>query len=64
MTAHCVAPAYGSSDRASYAESLKLIRELDFDVLVPWAARGEPWYSETTPELTRERIDILLERLG
>ena len=25
----------GSSDRASYVESLKLIRELDFDVLVP-----------------------------
>jgi glyoxylase-like metal-dependent hydrolase (beta-lactamase superfamily II) len=53
-----------SSDRASLVESLKLIRELDFDVLVPWAARGEPWYSETTPELTRERTDAILERLG
>ena len=29
----------GSSDRARYVESLRLIRELDFDVLVPWAAR-------------------------
>jgi glyoxylase-like metal-dependent hydrolase (beta-lactamase superfamily II) len=53
-----------SSDLASYLESLKVIRELEFDVLVPWAARGEHWYSETTPELTRERIDALLERLG
>jgi glyoxylase-like metal-dependent hydrolase (beta-lactamase superfamily II) len=53
-----------SSDRATYVESLRLLRELDFDVLVPWAARGEPWYSETTPELTRERIDALLERLA
>ena len=55
----------GSSDRPSYVRSLQLIRELDFDMLVPWAAGGgEAWYSETTPELTRERIDVLLERLG
>ena len=27
-----------SSDRASYIESLGLIKELYFDVLVPWAA--------------------------
>ena len=33
-----------SSDRGSYIESLELIRELDFDVLVPWAAtRGQPY---------------------
>ncbi len=54
-----------SSDRASYVESLKLIRELDFDVLVPWAATGgQAWYSETTPQQTRERIDTILDRLG
>ncbi len=54
----------GSSDRPSYEASLRLIRELEFDVLVPWAARGEPWYSETTPALTRERIDAILERVS
>jgi hypothetical protein len=53
-----------SSDRELFVESLRLIRELDFDVLVPWAAKGDAWYSETTPELTRERIDAILERIG
>ena len=29
-----------SSDAGAYVESLELIRELEFDVLVPWAASG------------------------
>ena len=33
-----VAAVLESSDRAAYLESLELIRELDFDVLAPWAA--------------------------
>ena len=33
-----VAALLDSSDREAYLESLALIRELDFDVLVPWAA--------------------------
>ena len=53
-----------SSDRAAYRASLELIRELDFDVLVPWAASaGQPWFAETGPEDRRRRIDALLERL-
>jgi hypothetical protein len=37
-----------SSDRASYIESLGLIEELDFDVLVPWAATaGQPYHAVT-----------------
>ena len=54
----------GDSDREAYIASLGLIAELDFDVLVPWAASKDgPSYSLTTPEQTRERIDAILERL-
>ncbi len=54
----------GDSDREAYIESLGLIAELDFDVLVPWAASKDgPYYSLTTPEQTRERIDAILDRL-
>jgi len=54
-----------SSDPAAYAESLELVRGLDFDVLVPWAAgRDEPPYALTTAADTRRRIDALLERVG
>ena len=52
-----------SSDRDSYVESLELIRELDFDVLVPWAASaGDPYYAMTDPADAR-RIDAILERI-
>jgi Family of unknown function (DUF5519)/Metallo-beta-lactamase superfamily len=54
-----------SSDPEAYVESLKLIRELDFDVLVPWAATaGQDWYSLTTPAETRRRIDAMVERIA
>jgi glyoxylase-like metal-dependent hydrolase (beta-lactamase superfamily II) len=54
-----------SSDPVAYAESLRLIRDLDFDVLVPWAAgRGDPHLAFTDREDTRRRIDRLLARLG
>jgi glyoxylase-like metal-dependent hydrolase (beta-lactamase superfamily II) len=52
------------SDREAYINSLGLIAELDFDVLVPWAAsRDGPYYSLTSPAETRERIDAIIERL-
>jgi glyoxylase-like metal-dependent hydrolase (beta-lactamase superfamily II) len=54
----------GSSDRAAYLESLALIRELDFDVLVPWvAAEGEPFYASTSRSGARRRIDAIIRRL-
>jgi hypothetical protein len=54
-----------SSDPGPYAESLALIRELDFDVLVPWAATaGGPWYAVTSQTHTGRRIDALLRRLA
>ncbi len=43
---------------------LELIRELDFDVLVPWVARGLPYYQVTDGAATRRRIDALIADLG
>jgi hypothetical protein len=59
-----VAAVLDSSDRAAYLESLELVRDLDFDVLVPWAASaGEPWYAVTGTQDARRRVDAILERV-
>jgi glyoxylase-like metal-dependent hydrolase (beta-lactamase superfamily II) len=59
-----VAAVLGSSDREPYIESLELIRELDFDVLVPWAASvGQPYYAETDKADAQRRIDVILDRV-
>jgi hypothetical protein len=59
-----VAAVLDSSDREPYIESLELIRELDFDVLVPWIATGgEPYCVVTSRANTRRRIDAILERV-
>jgi glyoxylase-like metal-dependent hydrolase (beta-lactamase superfamily II) len=59
-----VAAVLGSSDRAAYLDSLELIRELDFDVLVPWAASsGEQPYAVTSRADARRRIDAIIERV-
>jgi hypothetical protein len=53
-----------SSDRAAYLESLALIKKLDFDLLVPWAASaGQPFYAMSDQADARRRIDAILERL-
>ena len=53
-----------SSDRDSYIESLELIRGLEFDVLVPWAATGgDDYYAMTSGADTERRIDAILERI-
>jgi glyoxylase-like metal-dependent hydrolase (beta-lactamase superfamily II) len=51
-----------SSDRDAYRDSLELMRELEFDVLVPWIASG-PYHALTDRDDTRRRIDALIERL-
>jgi len=54
-----------SSDREAYLASLALIRDLDFDVLVPWAASiGQAFASVVTPAERRARIDALIQRLS
>jgi glyoxylase-like metal-dependent hydrolase (beta-lactamase superfamily II) len=59
-----VAAVLGSSDRDAYIDSLELIRELDFDVLVPWAATGgQPYHAATDAADARRRIDAILERV-
>jgi glyoxylase-like metal-dependent hydrolase (beta-lactamase superfamily II) len=59
-----VAAVLPSSDRDSYVESLELIRELEFDVLVPWAASaGAPYHSMTSRADARRRIDAILTRV-
>ncbi|HEX5619898.1 MAG TPA: MBL fold metallo-hydrolase [Solirubrobacteraceae bacterium] len=51
-----------SSDRAAYLDSLVLLRELDFDVLVPWVAAGAP-YALTDGADARHRIDAIIDRV-
>jgi glyoxylase-like metal-dependent hydrolase (beta-lactamase superfamily II) len=59
-----VAAVLGSSDRAAYLETLELIRELDFDVLVPWASSaGDPWFAWTDATDRRRRLDAVLARV-
>jgi Metallo-beta-lactamase superfamily len=59
-----VAAMLDSSEREPYIESLELIRELDFDVLVPWiATAGEPYCVVTSRANTTRRIDAILERV-
>ena len=59
-----VAAVLPSSDRSRYVESLELIRALDFDVLVPWAATaGEAMLAVTDRGDAQRRIDTILERL-
>jgi glyoxylase-like metal-dependent hydrolase (beta-lactamase superfamily II) len=59
-----VAAVLDSSDRDAYIESLGLLRELDFDVLVPWAATaGRPSHALADTADARRRIDAIIERL-
>jgi glyoxylase-like metal-dependent hydrolase (beta-lactamase superfamily II) len=53
----------GSSDRQAYIASLELLRELDFDVLLPWASRGGPFHAMTNKADARRRIDAIIDRL-
>jgi glyoxylase-like metal-dependent hydrolase (beta-lactamase superfamily II) len=58
-----VAAVLESSDRAAYIESLALMRELDFDVLVPWAASGDEYLAPTDVHDARRRLDAIIARL-
>ena len=59
-----VAAVLDSSDRPAYLDSLAAIRELDFDVLVPWGATaGRPYHAVTSNRDARRRIDAIIERV-
>ncbi|QJY48022.1 MBL fold metallo-hydrolase [Pseudonocardia broussonetiae] len=54
----------GGSDRAAYLESLAVLRDLDFDVLVPWGAvAGAPATGWTDRRQARARIDAVIARV-
>ena len=59
-----IAAVLSSSDRTAYIHSLELIRDLDFDVLAPWAAtRGQPPLAMTGRTDARRRVGAILDRL-
>lgn len=59
-----IAAVLESSDRDAYLQSLELLRELDFDVLVPWVAtQGYPYYAITSNGDARRRIDAIADRI-
>jgi hypothetical protein len=59
-----VAAVLASSDRRAYVQSLELIRGLDFDVLVPWAASaGDAYHVPTDKADAQRRIDAIIQRV-
>ena len=59
-----VAAVLESSDRDAYIQSLELVKDLDFDVLVPWAATaGQPFHVVTDKADAGRRIDTILGRV-
>jgi glyoxylase-like metal-dependent hydrolase (beta-lactamase superfamily II) len=59
-----VAAVLESSDRAAYLASLERLRELDFELLVPWVAGlGEPPAVRTDRADARKRIDAIIARV-
>ncbi|MEV8376398.1 MBL fold metallo-hydrolase [Kribbella sp. NPDC056861] len=50
--------------RQDYLDSLALVRDLDFDVLVPWGVgEHDACFARTTKDETRVRISAIIERL-
>lgn len=50
--------------RQQYLDSLALIRDLDFDILVPWGATDDgPCFAMTDRSDTRDRIDAIISRV-
>lgn len=54
----------GISDREQYIESLRLIRSLEFDLIVPGiAAAGNPYYEFVEKAEGQRRVDEILDRV-
>jgi glyoxylase-like metal-dependent hydrolase (beta-lactamase superfamily II) len=59
-----VAAVLASSDRDAYLDSLELLRDLEFDVLVPWiVSAGASPYATTGRADARRRIDAIIARV-
>ena len=59
-----VAAVLDSSDRAAYLASLELMRGLEFDVLVPWAATaGGAAFALPDAADARRRIEAIVARV-
>jgi len=47
-----------------YIDSLTLLHDLDFDVLVPWGAtQDEPPIAAVSPAEAAERLDAIIQRV-
>lgn len=54
----------GESNRAAYLETLTMVRDLSFDILVPWVAEeGEPFVEVVGRQQARQRISAIIERV-
>lgn len=54
----------GESDRQLYLQSLEMLAELDFDVLVPWVSmQGQPFIDEVTPQQKQQQLGAMIQRL-
>lgn len=54
----------GESDRQAFLDTVALLRDLDFDVLVPWPAQqGALPYDVVTPEQKHKQLDDLAARI-
>lgn len=54
----------GEGNRAEYVESLRTLRDLEFDLLVPWGAPdGEEPATPVEPDVARREIDAIIQRL-
>ncbi len=54
----------GESDRAAYIDSLALLMETDFDILVPWGSEeGQPYGYGVTRARARENLGGIVSRL-
>jgi glyoxylase-like metal-dependent hydrolase (beta-lactamase superfamily II) len=54
----------GESNRQAFIETLELMRDLDFDILVPWAARDDASaYELVTPQERTTQVNNLLARI-
>ena len=54
----------GDSDRSAYLDSLSLLKEIEFDMLVPWGVEvGAPYGYAVTRDEATEKLDRIIARL-